>query len=111
MSTPPFLYRDMPPKVTPLELTTKLMEAAKARGAEVRIATVTGVSSAPVKPPSGEEAKEERGRRITAVVLEDGGEIPCDRVGDNGLCSGLWRLLLPALNALDVRHKHCWSSS
>ena len=41
-----------------MELTTKLMEAAKARGAEVRIATVAGVSSAPVDPPS-DEAKEE----------------------------------------------------
>lgn len=80
------------PKVTPLELTTKLMEAAKARGAEVRIATVSGVSSAPVDPPSdeakGESKKggggtEEGGHRITAVVLENGEEIPCDRVREN----------------------------
>ena len=71
-----------------MELTTKLMEAAKARGAEVRIATVAGVSSAPVDPPS-DEAKEEtekggggkeKGRRrVTAVMLEGGEEIPCDR--------------------------------
>ncbi|CAN0194202.1 unnamed protein product, partial [Laminaria digitata] len=73
-------------QVTPLELTTKLMEAAKARGAEVRIATVSGVSSAPVSDEAKEESEkdgggnEEGGRRITAVVLEDGGEIPCDRV-------------------------------
>lgn len=64
-------------KVTPLELTTKLMEAAEAKGAELRIAKVSGVSTSPME----EEGKGGEGeRRITAVVLEDGAEIPCDRV-------------------------------
>ncbi|CAN0064405.1 unnamed protein product [Scytosiphon promiscuus] len=65
-------------QVTPLELTTKLMEAAEAKGAELRIATVSGVSTSPI-----EEEQEERGegkRRVTSVTLEDGSEIPCDRV-------------------------------
>lgn len=77
-------------QVTPLELTTKLMDAAKSNGAEVRIAAVTGVSSAPMDSPSSEEAgsgggsgagDNPGGRRITGVTLESGEEVACDRVG------------------------------
>lgn len=71
-------------QVTPLELTTKLMEAAQARGAELRIGAVAGVSTAPVAGVSeGGEEKGEGGdgeRRVTGVLLGDGEEIPCDRV-------------------------------
>lgn len=68
-------------KVTPLELTTKLMEAAKDKGAELRIATVSKVATSPVEAAEGKGEQEgERDQRVTAVVLEDGEEIPCDRV-------------------------------
>lgn len=74
--------------MTPLELTTKLMEAARAKGAELRIGTVAGVSSAPVE--SSEEGKYEGAgggekgvsdeRRITGVLLDSGEQILCDKV-------------------------------
>eukprot|EP00903_Cladosiphon_okamuranus_P015426 g14249.t1 len=68
-------------QVTPLELTTKLMEAAKERGAELRIATVSNVATSPVEAADGKSEQEGEGdKRVTAVVLEDGEEIPCDRV-------------------------------
>lgn len=70
------------------------MEAAKAKGAELRIGTVEGVSSAPVE--SSEEGKDkgagsrggrgggEKGvsdeRQITGVLLDSGEQIPCDKV-------------------------------
>lgn len=82
-------------KVTPLELTTKLMEAAKEKGAELRIATVSKVATSPVEaaePEGGGKAGQEDGgdERVTAVVLEDGEEVPCDRVGQT-ISSETWR--------------------
>lgn len=64
------------------------MEAAQAKGAEVRIATVTGVSTAPVEVSSGDagtgekrkDEGEEGERRVVGVVLEGGEEVPCERV-------------------------------
>lgn len=52
------------------------MDAAKEKGAELRIAAVSGVSSSLVDADSEGDGE----RQITAVVLEDGQEIPCDRV-------------------------------
>lgn len=54
------------------------MDAAKEKGAELRIAAVSGVSSSPVD--AGSEGGGGGERQITAVVLEDGEEVPCDRV-------------------------------
>lgn len=63
------------------------MEAAQAKGAELRIGTVTGVSTAPVAGVSDggekEDANGDGERRVTGVVLENGEEIPCDRVSLN----------------------------
>lgn len=64
------------------------MEAAQAKGAELRIATVTGVSTTPLEGSAEEESTgekqassdQERQRRITGVLLEGGELIPCDRV-------------------------------
>ena len=76
-------------KVTPLELTTKLMEAALAKGAELRIGTVSGVVSIAASESPGEgagAAGSVKGnavgdeRRITGVSLDSGEEIPCDKV-------------------------------
>jgi len=55
------------------------MDSAKqGESSEFRIATVLGVSSSPMD----EGNKDEGGRdwRMISVVLEDGEEIPCDRV-------------------------------
>lgn len=70
-----------------MELTTKLMEAAKEKGAELRIATVSRVATSPMEAAEseggGKEGQDDQGdQRVTAVVLEDGEEIPCDRVRD-----------------------------
>ncbi|CAM9119458.1 unnamed protein product [Ascophyllum nodosum] len=76
-------------QVTPLELTTKLMEAALAKGAELRIGTVSGVVSIAASESPGEgagAAGSVKGtavgdeRRITGVSLDNGEEIPCDKV-------------------------------
>lgn len=73
------------------------MDAAKAKGAELRIATVSKVATSPVEaaaePESGGKAGQEDGgdERVTAVVLEDGEEIPCDRVNRACLSSrNMW---------------------
>lgn len=64
-----------------MELTTKLMEAAKEKGAELRIATVSSVATSPVEAAESEGEQDKGGdQRVTAVVLDDGVEIPCDRV-------------------------------
>lgn len=68
------------------------MQAAQAKGAELRIAAVAGVSTATVAAEerggeekekgkgAGDSSDEGRERRISGVVLEDGEEIACDRV-------------------------------
>lgn len=73
-----------------MELTTKLMEAAQSKGAELRIGVVTGVSMTTLVSEDGESGKtagpgSDMKRRITGVVLEDGEEIPCERVGFGSL--------------------------
>lgn len=71
------------------------MEAAKEKGAELRIATVSKVATSPVEaaePEGGGKAGQEDGgdERVTAVVLEDGEEVPCDRVRQT-FSSETWR--------------------
>ncbi|CAM9183541.1 unnamed protein product [Choristocarpus tenellus] len=69
-------------QVTPLELTTKLMEAAQEKGATLRIASVEGVQT--TSEGGGD------GRRMAGVVLDGGEEIECERVV---VCMGPWSVL------------------
>ncbi|KAG5192809.1 FAD dependent oxidoreductase [Tribonema minus] len=66
------LMDDGTAQVTPLELTHKLIDAAKAAGAEVRIGTVASVDTEESSGGSSSSA-----RRVTGVTLASGETIPC----------------------------------
>eukprot|EP01123_Difflugia_compressa_P000204 TRINITY_DN10303_c0_g1_i1.p1 TRINITY_DN10303_c0_g1~~TRINITY_DN10303_c0_g1_i1.p1 ORF type:complete len:309 (+),score=52.24 TRINITY_DN10303_c0_g1_i1:92-928(+) len=61
---------DKTAQVTPLEITTKLIQAAQARGAQLRTGVaVKGVTTTPLP---------DKTKKITSIQLEDDTTIPCD---------------------------------
>jgi len=86
------LMDDKTAQVTPLEITTKLMEAAKGRGAEVVIGRATGVEFRDVVEGKGDE---EGGRRAEGVVVRlPGGDETTIGCTDVLVAAGVWSSLM-----------------